>query len=118
METSKPYEFADIDQTLAAGLSLSGKRWGRKDDTLGVAGAIDFISKIHQQYLADGGLGILIGDGKLPHPGPEEIVETYYSAALTKTLALSLDAQLVTNPAYNRDRGPAPIFAARLHAQF
>ena len=114
----EPYEFADIDQTLAGGLSLSGKRWGRAGDTVGVAGAINFISKIHQQYLADGGLGILIGDGRLPHPGPEEIVETYYKAALTKDLALSLDAQLVTNPAYNRDRGPAPIFAARLHAQF
>jgi high affinity Mn2+ porin len=114
----EPYEFADIDETLAAGLSISGKHWGRKDDTIGVAGVINGISKIHQEYLADGGLGILVGDGKLPHPEPEEIVETYYKMALTSHLALSLDAQLVTNPAYNRDRGPAPIVAARLHAQF
>jgi high affinity Mn2+ porin len=114
----EPFEFADIDETFAAGLSLSGKRWGRRDDTLGVAGVINGISKIHQEYLADGGLGILIGDGKLPHPGPEEIVETYYKIALTSHLALSLDGQLVTNPGYNRDRGPAPIVAARLHAQF
>ena len=114
----EPFEFADIDETIAVGLSLSGKRWGRKDDTLGVAGVINGISKIHQQYLAEGGLGILIGDGKLPHPGPEEIVETYYKIALTSHLALSLDGQLVTNPGYNRDRGPAPIVAARLHAQF
>ena len=114
----EPYEFADIDETFAAGLSLSGKRWGRKDDTLGLAGVINGISKIHQEYLADGGLGILIGDGKLPHPGPEEIIETYYRIAVTSHLALSLDGQLVTNPGYNRDRGPAPILAARLHAQF
>jgi high affinity Mn2+ porin len=114
----EPYEFSDIDQTLAAGLSLSGKRWGRADDTVGLAGVLDGISKIHQQFLADGGLGILVGDGKLPHPGPEEIVETYYKIALTPHAALSFDAQLVGNPAYNRDRGPAPIFAARLHAQF
>jgi high affinity Mn2+ porin len=114
----EPYEFSDIDQTLAGGLSLSGKRWGRKDDTVGLAGILDSISKIHQQYLADGGLGILVGDGRLPHPGPEEIVETYYKIALTPHAALSFDAQLVANPAYDRDRGPAPIFAARLHAQF
>jgi high affinity Mn2+ porin len=114
----EPYEFSDIDQTLAGGLSLGGKWWGRKDDTVGVAGILDSISKIHQQYLADGGLGILVGDGRLPHPGPEEIVETYYKIAITPHAALSFDAQLVGNPAYNRDRGPAPIFAARLHAQF
>jgi high affinity Mn2+ porin len=114
----EPYEFSDIDQTLAGGLSLSGKRWGRKDDTVGLAGIVNSISKIHQQYLADGGLGILVGDGRLPHPGPEEIVETYYKIALTPHAALSFDAQLVANPAYDRDRGPAPIFAARLHAQF
>jgi high affinity Mn2+ porin len=114
----EPYEFADIDETFAAGLSISGKRWGRKDDTVGVAGVSNGISKIHQAYLADGGLGILVGDGKLPHPGPEEIIESYYKITLTSHLALSLDGQLVANPAYNRDRGPAPIVAARLHAQF
>jgi high affinity Mn2+ porin len=85
---------------------------------VGVAGVVNSISKIHQQYLADGGLGILVGDGKLPHPGPEEIIETYYKIAVTANTALTFDAQLVGNPAYNRDRGPAPIFAARLHAQF
>ncbi len=114
----EPYEFTDVDETFAVGLSLSGKRWGRKDDTVGIAGVINGISKIHQEYLADGGLGILVGDGKLPHPGPEAIVETYYKIALTSHLALSLDGQLVTNPGYNRDRGPAPLLAARLHAQF
>jgi high affinity Mn2+ porin len=114
----EPYEYADIDQTVSGGLSLSGNRWGRKDDTVGLAGVVNSISKIHQEYLADGGLGILVGDGKLPHPGPEEILETYYKIGLTANTALTFDAQLVGNPAYNRDRGPAPIFAARLHAQF
>ncbi|HEY5007881.1 MAG TPA: carbohydrate porin [Caulobacteraceae bacterium] len=114
----EPYEYADIDQTLSSGLSLNGKRWGRGDDAVGVAATLNGISNIHQAYLADGGLGILVGDGRLPHPGPEAIVETYYKLALSPHAALSFDAQLVGNPAYNRDRGPAPIFAARLHAQF
>jgi high affinity Mn2+ porin len=112
------YEYTDIDETLAAGLSLGGDRWGRKDDRLAIAGVIDQISDAHQRYLADGGLGILVGDGKLPHPGPEEIVETYYKWAVTKHVALTFDVQLIGNPAYNRDRGPAPVLGARLHAEY
>jgi high affinity Mn2+ porin len=114
----EPFEFTDIDRTVAGGVSMNGARWGRKDDTLGLGGIVNGISKIHQQYLADGGLGILVGDSKLPHPGPEEIVETYYKIALNPHAALTFDGQLVANPGYNRDRGPAPILAARLHAQF
>ena len=65
----EPYEFTDIDRTIAIGLSLSGKRWGRPDDTVGIAGVINGISDKHKRYLNAGGLGILVGDGKLPHPG-------------------------------------------------
>jgi len=114
----EPYEFADIDQTLAVGVSIKGKGWSRDDDTVGLAGVINGISKVHQTYLNDGGLGILIGDGKLPHAGSERIVETYYDAALGKTAHFSFDYQLFENPAYNRDRGPVSILAARVHAQF
>ncbi len=70
-----------------------------------------------QQYLNAGGLGILVGDGQLPHPGPEEIVETYYSAALCAAAWVSLDYQWIQNPAYNRDRGPVSVFAVRFHVQ-
>ncbi len=83
----EPYEFTDIDRTAAAGLSLNGKQWGRPDDTVGLAGVVNGISKIHQQFLNDGGLGILIGDGMLPHPGPEQIIET-----LLQLRAIGLDA--------------------------
>jgi high affinity Mn2+ porin len=65
-----------------------------------------------------GGLGILIGDGRLPHPGAEQILETYYSFAAFPHAHLSLDYQYVKNPAYNLDRGPVSIFAVRVHAQF
>jgi high affinity Mn2+ porin len=114
----EPYEYADIDKTIAAGLSLKGRRWGRESDTFAVAGVINGISRAHQAYLAAGGLGILVGDGRLPHPGSETIVETYYAAALRTFLHLTLDYQFVDHPAYNRDRGPVSIFAVRLHAQF
>jgi high affinity Mn2+ porin len=112
------YEFADIDETVAAGLSMAGKRWGLPKDTVGLAGIVNGISKDYESYLALGGLGILIGDGRLPHPGPEEIAETYYDHAIGRYVHIALDYQFVNNPAYNRDRGPVSIVAARIHAQF
>jgi high affinity Mn2+ porin len=114
----EPYEFSDIDRTVATGLSLQGARWNRADDTIGLAGILNGISASREQYLDAGGLGILVGDGKLPHPGPELIMETYYSLAVFKLAHLTLDYQWVDHPGYNRDRGPASIFAVRVHAQF
>lgn len=116
--TKEPYEFTDVDRTLAAGLAVKGKSWGRGDDTVGIAGVVNGITKIHKRFLDAGGLGILVGDGKLPHPGPEEIVEAYYDLAVAKPLHLSLDGQLINHPGYNRDRGPVPIWGVRVHAEF
>jgi high affinity Mn2+ porin len=113
----EPYEFTDIDRTVAAGLSVQGQRWGRPDDTWGIAGVVNEISKEHQAFLNDGGLGILVGDGQLSHPGPEQILETYYSFPVS-FWRVTFDYQLVVHPAYNRDRGPASVIATRLHAQF
>ncbi len=114
----EPYEYADIDRTLSAGLTLGGRRWGRPNDRLGAGAVVNGISPIHQRYLALGGLGILIGDGRLPHPGPESILETWYDVTFREGLQLTFDYQFVADPAYNRDRGPVSVFAARLHAQF
>jgi high affinity Mn2+ porin len=112
------YEFTDVDRTLATGLSLQGGAWHRASDTVGLVGIVNGISAAREHYLAAGGLGILVGDGQLPHPGAERIVETYYSLALLKVAHLSFDYQWVDNPAYNRDRGPVSVFAVRVHAQF
>ena len=75
----EPYEFTDIDRTAALGASFGGKLWGRPDDTIGMAGVVNGISATHVAYLNAGGLGILVGDGQLPHPGLEQILEAYYS---------------------------------------
>jgi high affinity Mn2+ porin len=112
------YEFTDIDRTVSLGLSLQGMRWRRADDTLGLAAINNGISAARERYLNAGGLGILVGDGRLPHPGPEQILETYYSLAVSGFAHLSFDYQWINHPAYNRDRGPASIVAVRLHAQF
>jgi high affinity Mn2+ porin len=113
----EPYEYTDVDRTVAAGLSLKGKQWGRPDDTFGLAGIVNQISSVHQQFLNDGGLGILIGDGMLPHPGPEQIVETYYAFPLLAS-TVTFDYQFIVNPAYNRDRGPVSVIGARVHTEF
>ena len=114
----EPFEFTDIDRSVAAGLSLNGKPWGRPDDTVGLAGIVNGISSVHEAFLNDGGLGILIGDGMLPHPGLEQIIETYYSYAISTSTKVSFDYQLIVNPAYNTDRGPVNVFAGRVHTAF
>ena len=109
--------FTDIDASLSLGTSIKGTKWGRPDDTIGIGGAINSLSKDHRDFIAAGGLGILIGDGALNYR-PERIMETYYAYALTKQVTLTADYQFVTNPAYNADRGPVHIFSGRLHGEF
>ena len=113
----EPDSYTDIDRTVAAGLSLTGKRWGRPDDTFGFAAIANAITPIHAQFLNDGGSGILIGDGQLPNPGLEQIIESYYQFPLYAWKVM-FDYQFVINPAYNRDRGPVSIGAIRLHSEF
>ncbi len=114
----EPYDFTDIDRTAQLGVAIDGKGWGRAGDTVGIAAVVNGISKAHERYLDAGGLGVLVGDGRLPHPGAEAIGEAYYDWKAVKGVEISLDYQLVGNPGYNRDRGPANVFAVRLHGQF
>jgi high affinity Mn2+ porin len=78
---------------------------------------VNGISGVHAAFLNAGGLGILVGDGMLPHPGPERIIETSYSLPVAY-FRLTLDYQFIVNPGYNEDRGPVSVIGARLHAQF
>jgi high affinity Mn2+ porin len=111
-------EFTDIDNSLATGLALKGTSWARNDDTIGLAFESAGVSRSAQLYFAAGGLGILVGDGRLPHYGRENVLEAYYSAGLIKGVALTADYQFIANPAYNPDRGPISILGLRLHGQF
>ncbi|HEY4275608.1 MAG TPA: carbohydrate porin [Rhizomicrobium sp.] len=116
--SKEAFEFTEINRSLSAGLSLKGASWGRPDDAVGVAGVINGLSAAAQRYFAAGGMGILIGDGQLPHYAPEEIAEAYYSFAATDWLTAGVDYQLILHPAYAGDRGPVSVLGARLHAQF
>ncbi len=109
--------FTDIDRSLSGGLSIKGSSWGRPSDTIGIGGAINGLSNAHRDFLAAGGIGLLIGDGQLNYR-PEQILEAYYAYALGKGFTLTADYQFITNPAYNADRGPVSIFSGRLHGEF
>lgn len=112
------YDFTDIDRTMAIGGALKGAGWGRGDNTVGFAALVNGISAEHRRYLAAGGIGVLVGDGQLPHAAAEMIAEAFYDWQPIKGLNLTLDYQFVANPAYNRDRGPANVLGVRFHGAF
>jgi high affinity Mn2+ porin len=112
------YEFTEINQSVSAGLSVKGDRWHRPDDTFGLAGAMNGISSQARNYFAAGGLGVLIGDGRLPRYGLERILEVYYKFSVVEGINLTLDFQYVVNPAYDAVRGPVEIIGLRAHAEF
>jgi len=111
-------EFTDMANSLMAGVSLKGTDWQRQDDTLGLAFETGGITEGGRRFFAAGGLGILIGDGRLDHYAREDIVEAYYAAALCPGVQASLDYQFIANPAYNADRGPVSVLGFRLHGEF
>jgi len=115
--SKEAYEFTDINRSLSAGLSLKGERWGREQDTVGVALVANRISGAAQAYFAAGGMGVLVGDGRLNY-APEEILEAYYALHPNAHLAVTFDFQHANNPAYNQDRGPVSIYGIRVHGEF
>ncbi len=114
---SEILSFTDIDRSVSGGVSIKGSRWGRPGDTFALGGAVNGLSDAHRDFLAAGGRGLLIGDGRLNYNN-ERIFETYYAFSLDKSFTFTTDYQLIVNPAYNTDRGPVSIFSGRLHGEF
>jgi high affinity Mn2+ porin len=112
------FAYTEIDRSLLAGASINGTKWGRENDTIGLALVKNDLSSAHRDYLAAGGLGFFLGDGQLPHYRSETIVETYYSMKVTKAVFATFDYQRIANPGYNADRGPVNVLSIRLHAEF
>lgn len=119
------FAFTEIDRQFSVGGQWSGAAWGRPADRMGAALAVNGLSGGHRDYLAAGGQGAFLGDGALNY-GRERVWEVYYrvvmppvpTAAGPLQSAVSLGAQRIQNPGYNRDRGPVDIFSVRLHAEF
>jgi high affinity Mn2+ porin len=114
---TESFAYTEVDQTFAGGVGANGAWWRRKYDRAGVALVTNAIGKDHQEYLSDGGLGFLLGDGAL-HYGRENIVESYYTAHVWRGIYVAPGLQHIVNPGYNRDRGPVLIPSFRLHLEF
>jgi high affinity Mn2+ porin len=114
---TETWAFTEIDHSLAAGIVCSEVFSSLVEDELGAAFVVNGISREHRNYLAAGGYGFIIGDGKLNYAN-EFITELYYKLQLTKYISLTPDYQFVLNPAYNKDRGPVNLFAVRVHTEF
>jgi high affinity Mn2+ porin len=114
---TESFAYTEVDQTFQGGLGANGAMWHRRQDRAGVALVTNAIAKDHQLYLADGGLGFLLGDGRLNY-GRENIVETYYTVHVWRGIYVAPDLQHIENPGYNRDRGPALVPSFRLHLEF
>ncbi|MGB8986532.1 MAG: carbohydrate porin [Candidatus Sulfotelmatobacter sp.] len=114
---TESFAYTEDDQTFAEGLGANGAWWHRKQDRAGLAFISNAIKKDHQNYLADGGLGFLLGDGALNY-GRENIIETYYTAHVWRGIYIAPGLQHINDPGYNRARGPVLVPSFRLHVEF
>ena len=110
------FAFTEIENTVELGADVTGARWRRPTDRLGLAFVSNGISADHRAYLRLGGHGFLLGDGGLSY-GRETIVEHYYNVHLWRGLFLAEDVQLLAHPGYNTDRGPVWVFSLRGHIE-
>ncbi len=110
------YAYTEVDQTIAAGADYKPFAH-RPNDKVGATFISNAIKRDHQYYLAHGGKGFLLGDGQLNY-AREDIVETYYNLHVGHGIYYALDAQYITHPGYNQDRGPVLVESVRMHVDF
>jgi len=114
---TESWSFTEIDQTFSSGVVSTGNVWKRTADRAGVAFASNAISHVHAEYLALGGLGFLLGDGRLRY-ARENLIEGFYTAHVWRGLYVAPDLQYIVNPGYNQDRGPVLVPGFRVHVEF
>jgi carbohydrate-selective porin OprB len=111
------FAYTEIENTLELGGDVTGEKWRRGTDRVGLAFVTNGISSLHAEYLRLGGNGFILGDGYLKY-ARERIFEQYYNVHIWKGAFAAEDIQFITNPGYNSDRGPVWIFSARAHLEF
>ncbi|RAI58664.1 carbohydrate porin [Roseicella frigidaeris] len=114
---AQSFMFTEMDWSASAGLSIGGWRWGRYADTVGLAFNLGGLHGPQRRFLAAGGTGFILGDGRLAY-APEVALETYYDVGIAPGLTAAVDLQCIINPGYNSDRGPVPVATLRLRAAF
>ena len=111
------WAYTECDRHASLGVQLSGIHWGRVEDRVGIAYAVNGLSAAHKDYLEAGGIGMLLGDGALNY-GLEKTLEIYYRIQICRYVQLSPDFQFIENPGYNRDRGPVEVYGLRLRFSY
>ena len=114
---NQQWMYTQMDWAISAGLSLAGGRWGRPADTVGLAANIGGISAPQRRFLEAGGVGFIIGDGRLNYR-PERVIELYYDARVAAGTNVAANIQLVNNPGHNADRGPIVFLGLRARTAF
>lgn len=114
---TESFVFTEVDRDASFGAQVSGVHWHRAGDRLGIAFDMDALSREHRDYLAAGGCGFVLCDGRLDYRH-EEIAEAYYVFQVLPHFTLSPDFQFIRNPGYNRDRGPARFIGIRAHLEY
>ena len=114
---NESFAYTEVDRTGEIGIFTKGDKWKRRNDRAGAVFVANAVVAAHQQYLALGGLGFLLGDGALTY-GPEKIFEGFYTAHVWRGLFASFDLQHVNNPGYNQARGPVFVPGLRFHVDF
>lgn len=114
---TETWAYTEADVSGSLGIVIKGKQWSRPQDEIGLGWIISGLSAAHRDYLAAGGLGFELGDGKLNY-GLENAVEAYYNWEIKKGINITFDYQLVANPGYNKDRGPVNFLAVRVHLEY
>ncbi len=112
---TESWAFTEVERTLTLGVSLDGALWKRPGDALGLAAAWNGVNADHREYLASGGLGFMLGDGRL-NAGAESVLDAFYRFQLVRFFAVSAEVQRFANLAFNKDRGPVTVWGLRLHA--
>ena len=111
------FAYTEDNEGVELGVYIKGTRWHRSLDRAGAAFVSSGISKAHQAYLANGGLGFLLGDGGLTY-GRETIEEMFYTTHIWRGVFFAFDLQHINNPGYNQVRGPVTVPGLRLHLEF
>ncbi len=78
----------EYDNTLACGLSVSGKFWDRKEDTVGIGFGVAFLSDDYEKALTNA----------KDSPDDEYHLEVYYSIKINDSLTITPDIQWTDNP--------------------
>lgn len=119
---TEDFAYTECNRTGSFGGQISGARlFHRPDDVFALALEQNDLSKAHADYLAAGGSGFLLGEGRL-HYGSERLLETYYNYQLSRhgaatTIFVTADYQHINNPGYNQDRGPVDVTSLRVHLE-